>query len=102
MSVFEQLLDIRFSRAVKDRRRVRNAVNHCASVLDQLGVGHLGKPLLPLGTGEHIAVDLSNLVDLCAVCKQVADALPDYLRRPAKVSLENLAYVHTRRYAERV
>src|SRR6202521_5971455 len=99
---FEQVADLRFARAIENRRGEGNAFAETFGILEQLVVTELRERLPHRGFRKHFAEPAAQRLGLHFLAEQALETVAEFLGGPAEVRLKNLADVHTRRNAERI
>src|SRR6202790_3032226 len=97
---FQQVANLRFTRALENWRGEGNAFAKAFSVLEQLIVAELGQSLPDRGFGENFAEPAAQRFGFHFLAKQTLEAVAQFLGSPAKMRFENLSHVHARRNAE--
>src|ERR1700733_5960294 len=99
---FQQSLDLGLACAVEYRGAEPDAALHAGGNAQSLLVVQVEKLVESGGSGEARLEELADLAGLGEVRSQLGDLLAEFVRGPAKVRLQDLTDVHTRRHAERV
>ena len=99
---FDQVADFGFARAIENWRGERNAVAETIGEIGEFFVVEAGNRAPDRGFAENFLEPLANGFGLSFAIEQTAQSAAEFFRGPAKMRLENLADVHTRRNAERI
>src|ERR1700730_6637043 len=99
---FQQVANLRFTRAVENWRGEGNAFTEAFGILEQLIVAELGQSLPNRGFGENFAEPAAQRFGFYFLAEQTLETVAQFLGSPAEMRFENLSHVHTRRNTERI
>src|SRR4029077_3709392 len=100
---FEQVANVRFTRAVEHRRGKRNTFAEAVAKIDDSVVIELRNRLPDRRGAERVLEPFADCVGTGAgVFNYLRHTFAEFFGSPAEVRFENLSDVHTRRNAQRV